>query len=168
MVDLQQISDELSQISTQINELQKNKKNLLTKFLEAKANDIFKNHPYLASFSWKQYTPYFNDGDPCIFNVYSENVYLSIKHSEGEVELDNSPIRYKGGAKSTFKEIEELRKDYIITEAISQNILEQLSIDIQEFFKYLTEDVSEELYGSDSEVLVTAEKIESTDYCDHD
>lgn len=27
------------------------------------------DEPTIASFSWTQYTPYFNDGDPCIFHV---------------------------------------------------------------------------------------------------
>lgn len=34
--------------------------------------DLFLNHPPLKSFGWKQYTPYFNDGDPCVFRVCSD------------------------------------------------------------------------------------------------
>ena len=26
--------------------------------------------PFIAEFGWKQYTPYFNDGDPCVFSAY--------------------------------------------------------------------------------------------------
>lgn len=26
--------------------------------------------PYIVEFGWRQYTPYFNDGDPCIFSAY--------------------------------------------------------------------------------------------------
>ena len=27
-------------------------------------------HPKFESMRWRQYTPYFNDGDPCVFNIY--------------------------------------------------------------------------------------------------
>jgi hypothetical protein len=30
---------------------------------------IFEHYPDLESFGWRQYTPYFNDGDPCYFRV---------------------------------------------------------------------------------------------------
>lgn len=31
------------------------------------ASELFKDNPTLVSFGWTQYTPYFNDGDPCVF-----------------------------------------------------------------------------------------------------
>lgn len=30
---------------------------------------LFESHPELQSFSWTQYTPYFNDGEECVFGV---------------------------------------------------------------------------------------------------
>ncbi len=30
---------------------------------------LFKAHPELKAVRWQQYTPYFNDGDACVFNV---------------------------------------------------------------------------------------------------
>lgn len=30
---------------------------------------LFDNHPEVEFLYWNQYTPYFNDGDPCVFNV---------------------------------------------------------------------------------------------------
>lgn len=29
--------------------------------------DIFEKYPDIIKFGWTQYTPYFNDGDPCVF-----------------------------------------------------------------------------------------------------
>lgn len=37
-------------------------------FREACA-DLFASHPGLGKFGWTQYTPYFNDGEPCVFSV---------------------------------------------------------------------------------------------------
>lgn len=43
---------------------------------EEAAREIFKKYPNLDSFSWTQYTPHFNDGDPCNFRV-NESLYLN-------------------------------------------------------------------------------------------
>lgn len=34
---------------------------------------LFQKFPKLVSFSWTQYTPYFNDGDPCYFRCNSDD-----------------------------------------------------------------------------------------------
>ncbi len=47
--------------------------------------ELFKENPKLDSFSWTQYTPYFNDGEACEFGVY---VYdTPINQIEGDQEL---------------------------------------------------------------------------------
>lgn len=56
-------------------------------------SDVFEKHPKLNSFGWKQYTPYWNDGEPCTFglgqveeiNGYEDNSY------------DSSPNQDEGG-----------------------------------------------------------------------
>ncbi len=32
--------------------------------------ELFGNHPTLQQFSWEGYTPYFNDGDECVYGLY--------------------------------------------------------------------------------------------------
>lgn len=36
---------------------------------------LFKDHPEIKALKWTQYTPYFNDGEPCVFSV--SGVYAS-------------------------------------------------------------------------------------------
>lgn len=36
------------------------------------ADEIFREFPDITSFSWRQYTPHFNDGDRCEFGVYAD------------------------------------------------------------------------------------------------
>jgi len=48
-----------------INVILQKGKDLLKKGL----NVIFEEYPNIDSISWNQYTPYFNDGDPCEFSV---------------------------------------------------------------------------------------------------
>jgi hypothetical protein len=39
------------------------------KEIKAHLDEIFAAHPEIKGIRWKQYTPYFNDGDPCEFSV---------------------------------------------------------------------------------------------------
>ena len=41
-------------------------------FFQDASKDLFATHPELEQFSWTQYTPYFNDGDECVFGVNSD------------------------------------------------------------------------------------------------
>ena len=59
-------------------------------FLEA-YNEVFKKYPNIESFSWTQYTPYFNDGDECTFSAQTE--YPQLTFTDG-TEID---INYESG-----------------------------------------------------------------------
>jgi hypothetical protein len=39
-------------------------------------NDFLTKHPEAEGIEWEQYTPYFNDGEPCVFNVYEPKVLI--------------------------------------------------------------------------------------------
>ena len=59
-------------------------------FLEA-SNEVFNKYPNIESFSWTQYTPYFNDGDECTFSAQTE--YPQLTFTDG-TEID---INYESG-----------------------------------------------------------------------
>lgn len=78
--------------------------------------EVFKKYPDIKNIGWTQYTPYFNDGEPCEFgvNTYGESIYIN-----GEPGYDLSEEIYKSQ--------EEVR-DVIskIIDGISDNILKTL------------------------------------------
>lgn len=47
-------------------------------------SDVFDKCPDIKRFEWTQYTPYFNDGDECVFNVYDFYVYTEDNEDEDE------------------------------------------------------------------------------------
>lgn len=51
-----------------------------------KAAALFEKWPQLESFGWRQFTDYFNDGDPCTFGVYSDDPLIN-----GESYYDLKP-----------------------------------------------------------------------------
>lgn len=61
-------------------------------FFASESKKIFDEFPELESFSWRQYTPYFNDGDECVFRVYAD-WGIEVVLSTGEVFDELSPYR---------------------------------------------------------------------------
>lgn len=49
--------------------------------------ELFEKHPILESFSWTQFTPYFNDGDTCTFSSQHAD-YLNITWTDGTADDD--------------------------------------------------------------------------------
>jgi len=54
------------------------------------AKAVFDLHPELTKFSWTQYTPYFNDGDECVFGAHIDYPYLN--DEEEEIWGDEHPL----------------------------------------------------------------------------
>ena len=70
-------------------------------FLEA-SNEVFNKYPNIESFSWTQYTPYFNDGDECTFSAQTE--YPQLTFTDG-TEVDINYGEGDADAKVVAKEI---------------------------------------------------------------
>lgn len=121
--------------------------------------DFFKLVPSVKRVVWTQYTPYFADGDTCVFSVNEPTFYNFLSeeedfdedHDEKEVsqqwELDSWSLRKFADYGLTE---EELRVLQFLTDIITNN-----------------DDFMLELYEDHTEVTLTAEGIE-TDYCEHD
>jgi|SRR6185503_3542299 hypothetical protein len=64
--------EELKQMNAELEELKKihleKSKSMFTKISKM----LFDKHPKLESFGWRQYTPYFNDGDECTFSAHTD------------------------------------------------------------------------------------------------
>lgn len=110
---------------------------------EAGAAEIFAKHPKLESFSWRQYTPYFNDGDTC---------YFSVRNDEVDLKFDGEEVEdfYLGGAGD--EENPELR-------AVGK--------DIHAFLGIFEDKDYEHLFGDHKKVTVHRKGTDVDDY-EHD
>jgi hypothetical protein len=75
--DLLALADELENYKK---EMMEKGQSLLQKYF----NEFFEDFPEVKGLKWEQYTPYFNDGDECIFHVYFG--YITFKDIEDEDE----------------------------------------------------------------------------------
>lgn len=57
-------------------------------FFSGCAKELFSTHPILDYFSWTQYTPYFNDGDPCEFSAHTDYPAIGLVGAEETEDED--------------------------------------------------------------------------------
>lgn len=83
--------EQFKQLRQQRTEVLKQMEQLASAAFSAMARELFEKIPLIKSFSWTQYTPYFNDGDTCEFSantdypriVYTDGKYLNGKKRPG-------------------------------------------------------------------------------------
>ncbi len=64
-------------------ELQAEMKNTVQTYFNEETKKFFEANPEVESFGWKQYTPYFNDGDTCEFGVSSDADSVEVNGVQG-------------------------------------------------------------------------------------
>lgn len=74
----------LDSLNKQLEDLQENIQKQAGDVFAKASKEIFEGCPELGEFGWVQYTPYFNDGDPCVFSA--NDVYI---HSKGDEDLED-------------------------------------------------------------------------------
>lgn len=72
----------------------------------------FEKNPEVYGVKWRQYTPYFNDGEPCEFGLYGVYAYKTKEVFEsGDEPYDNESVEEvygEGSLEETLNEIEEI------------------------------------------------------------
>ena len=126
-------------------ELQEDLKPVLQELVSSKEGDGVKG------IRWTQFTPYFNDGDPCLFGVRTVRVRLgSTAEDEGE---------YGDGYISWF----DIKYGSTKVDEATTNLVSQIG----EIVKSVPDDVMEAAFGDGVQVTVTAGSVDVEEY-EHD
>jgi hypothetical protein len=158
------------------------------KAFKSGVKELFSQYPNLNSFAWTQYTPYFNDGDECIFGAYTDCVFLNgdteaLYPCELETLLDHVNNKEKT-IKKLRKEIEDSkndkyesswRKEYNeakikeIEESNPDEVKEQAKMirDIVDFLQLIDSDTLRDMFGDHVMVTVSRDGIDTESY-EHD
>lgn len=121
------------------------------------AKNVFEKNPNLKSFGWTQYTPYFNDGDVCEFNVHYEydmfinndNLYVYDPDHWLDPNYNYAP-NFKDYGFDTMQELVSVVKDV-------HNVLDLFSRDDLEI-----------MFGDHAQITVYNDGQISVDNYDHD
>jgi hypothetical protein len=100
---------------------------------------LFELHPDVAAIRWRQYTPYFNDGEPCTFRVCDPEVLLVGRNPDVD-EYNEGEDNQKGWEFSwelkhpIFKQI-ELDEDFVrfLGEHVKITISREMEMEVKEY-----------------------------------
>jgi hypothetical protein len=151
--------EQLKQMNAELEALKKahlEKSKLL--FTEV-SQKVFEAHPKLTSFGWRQYTPYFNDGEECTFSAHTD--YPEINDIDGdEVNFKDEFITDYGSDKvnGAYPKIKNESFDPDLNLALKM---------VKEFLDNIKDEVLRDLFGDHVRVKVTAGGTEVEEY-EHD
>lgn len=128
------------------------------KFFLEQSKELFKENPNLVKFAWRQYTPYFNDGDPCVFRAALDYPSILLQGDVVKDEEGNPLPEYDEDAWMDG-EIGFDDDDKSEPAQIHQNVVDFLG-------QFDDEDV-ENFFGDHCQIVVSREGIEIEEY-EHD
>lgn len=155
-LDLTEFNVVLSEFDKVVEEIKTLRAELTEKFkvvVKNFFNTTFKQFPELESVCWHQYTPYWNDGEPCEFRYYGFN------RIEFNKEMTFNTYQSKQQTDCVWE------WDDLVYYNKNEPIYQALNV-IDNFFNE-NDELMEEMLGDHLEVTVTRDGIDVSDY-DHD
>jgi len=122
---------------------------------------LFEKHPKLESFGWRQYTPYFNDGEECTFSAHVDEPDINGTDGyDANFELE-FVTDYDGKQDPATKQYpKKLNDNYSPEVAAAQK-------DVVEFLQNIDESVLRDLFDDHVRVTVTRAGTDVEEY-EHD
>lgn len=175
----EELEAKLKELRKEERKIQKELGEVAKKAFKVGYKELFEKYPDLKSFSWTQYTPYFNDGDPCYFGSWHQEAECVLINGEELKEVCKKKRRWhliesvwcaekKGeyrtwGDKSLiYKEEEYEPGHYEVAMKVSK-----LYEPVLEFLSQFRDEDMEEMFGDHVEVTVTLDGVYK-EHFDHD
>jgi hypothetical protein len=111
--------------------------------IKAELAALFERHPKLLGIKWTQYTPYFNDGEPCTFGIHEPDVVI-----EGCRDESAWAIKYYANDRGYGPDVLAIGEDI----AKFYHAIQQVS------------DAMEAAFGDHAEITVTRDGITVDEY----
>ncbi len=158
-------------------ELQKKREelaeNLRPKFGEAFA-EFFSRYPGLEEITFTAYTPYFNDGDECVYGVNEAELtaYGIDELSSYDGGRANEVLKFRQTGQTAKSEAELRRyggdQYFDLAEADLASLVDLLTNDFPKINEIITSTVPEEvmkaMFGDHSRVTITRDGVEAEEY----
>jgi hypothetical protein len=127
-------------------------------------SEIFNKCERLDSFGWNQYTPYFNDGDTCIFSANTDYLYINGDNLDEAMWYSETNVTDWGKWNSQTRQYEGR------VEVSNPNYdpdLAKITDEISQFLGNFDNDFFLSKFGDHAEIVVTKSGI-SVSECEHD
>lgn len=120
---------------------------------------FFEKHKYAQAIGWTQYTPYFNDGDECVFGIGEVRVRV-------DPEIRSIVDKYAGEEVEEWADADNLYEAFIETYSLEESELKNDMTAIQNTI-WGNSDVMLEAFGDHAKVIATPAEI-TVNFYDHD
>lgn len=149
------MTTDLNSILAAYNDACEHLKNVTASELLAAFAEQFKANPSVKCMTWVQFTPYFNDGDPCTFSVSAENPCRSRFPNDGmdwtivagtAYPVDDSPYPEQEFEADFFD-------DYEYMDPLAESEPDQFTA-LESFLSSLPDDIMRRVFGDGVKVFV--------------
>lgn len=147
------IANKITEAKARVEELKKTYAEEMQTEFQKVAKVFFEEVPAVQAVVWSQYTPYFNDGDECVFSVHEPEFVTE------NFDPDDPQAPYEYGDEDEYKSISAWAKDFRMDEKLA--IVTQSELDkIYAFADIITknEDMMKEIYGDHVAVYLTKDE----------
>lgn len=151
-MNIDQIIDEWKQVQEEYDRQRQEMTAKVTDLLKATLQKFLKETPEIKMVTWLQYTPYFNDGDPCVFQVHGFEFV-----GEQQLSHDEDDNGYCDGI-STYR--------YHPEDGISRETWERCK-KLDTALTQLDDDFFQTIFGDHCRVSVTTKGVDVQEY-EHD
>ena len=163
------------EITEKLENLKKLKKELRSKRKELSdaSSDLFdswckdfftKNSDVVHSFAWNQYTPYFNDGDTCVFSANTDYIKVNGEYCD---ELDNIQKIKITNWGTWNRETKTYDNRVQMENPNYDERLDNLVTEIKDFLQLFDDEFYLQKYGDHTEITVTKNGIDVDEF-EHD
>lgn len=122
--------------------------------------ELFDKHPRLASVEWVQYTPYFNDGDPCYFSVHDFDATLQVPEGSEEDEDEDEDSEDDELYDDSYSYGDKL---YTMSKSEDEEV-KKIAEDVGELNSNIPDDVLEHVFGDHARIIATREGFDVDEY----
>ena len=154
----------LSETRTKINELKNELVQQSYDIFTDLQKEIFTKYPELESFGWSQYTPYFNDGDTCIFSANTDYIKMNDEYAEDSNWFNKNNVidwgKWNNSTRGYEGRVEEPNNLY-------NKKLANAHDEIVNFLSYFDDDFYLSKFGDHAEIIITKDSLTIEDL-DHD
>jgi hypothetical protein len=150
--------------NSEIRDLKNDVFNLSKDVFDDWCKTVFDKYPKVESFGWNQYTPYFMDGETCVFSANTDYISINGDYVDDSEWMGKTVVTNWG---TYNRETKVYDGKVEIPNEKHDSELESASEDIRKFLQTFDDDFYIRKFGDHSEITVTKEGVEVDDY-DHD
>lgn len=142
-----------------LKKMQEERKEIINAHLKDALVDLINQHPIVSQVRWVQFTPGFNDGDPCTFSKHENEIDYLV---DGVTYRDADDVEEEDNLKSAgdFIKKYDAKWNLVWLNKDAQRAHEE----INGFLDLFCDGDFEELFGDGVEVIANKDGVEINDY----